>query len=51
MMVYKVQREAFVSYQPKWLFRFLLSLSPKVYEARETLEEAQAIIRHIKMTV
>ncbi len=47
-MAYKVQRREFVRYQPKWLFHFLLSLPPKVYEVKDTLEEAQANIRQIK---
>lgn len=47
-MAYKVQRREFVRYQPKWLFHFLLSLPPKVYEVKDSLEEAQANIRQIK---
>jgi hypothetical protein len=47
-MAYKVQRREFVRYQPKWLFRFLISLSPKVYEVKDSLEEARANIQQIK---
>ncbi len=47
-MAYKVQRREFVRYQPKWLFHFLLSLSPQVYEVKDTLKEAQANIKQIK---
>ena len=47
-MAYKVQRREFVRYQPKWLFHFLLSLPPKVYEVKDTLEEARANIQQIK---
>ena len=47
-MAYKVQRREFVRYQPKWLFHFLLSLPPQVYEVKDTLKEAQANIKQIK---
>ena len=47
-MAFKVQRREYVRYQPKWLFHFLLSLSPKVYEVKDTLEEAQANMEEIK---
>ncbi len=47
-MAYKVQRREFVRYQPKWLFHFLLSLPPKVYEVKDTLDEARANMQQIK---
>ena len=47
-MAYKVQRREFVRYQPKWLFKFLLSLSPQIYEVKDTLEEALENFQHIK---
>lgn len=47
-MAYKVQRREFIRYQPKWLFHFLLALSPKVYETMETLGEARANLQQVK---
>lgn len=47
-MAYRVQRREYVRYQPKWLFHFLLSLPPQIYEVKETLEEARANIRQVK---
>lgn len=47
-MAYKVQRREFVRYQPKWLFHFLLSLPPQIYEVKDTLEEALANLQQIK---
>lgn len=50
-MAYKVTRKVFVRFQPRWMTRFLINLSPKVYEVVDTLEDARQHLQAIKDAV
>lgn len=47
-MAYKVIRKEFVRFQSRRLVRFLINLSPKVYEVTDTLEAARQHLQTIK---
>lgn len=51
MMAYQVVRTVCVRYQPKWMARFLFSLTPKVYESTATLDKARGNIGLIRKAI
>ncbi len=50
-MEYRVARKEYVRKRPEWMTKFLLELSPILYEGRSTIEDAQANLSQIKKEI
>lgn len=44
-------RKVYVRFQPRWMTRFLFNLSPKVYEATDSIDDARHHLREIKSAI
>lgn len=50
-MAYRVTMQEIVRRRPKWLIRFLLSLSPDIYDSKQSFSEAKKSIEDIAKTI
>ena len=50
-MAYRVIMQEIVRRRPKWLIRFLLSLSPDVYDSKQSFNDAKKSIADIARTI
>ena len=50
-MAYRVIMQEIVRRRPKWLIRFLLSLSPDIYDSKQSFNDAKKSIADIARTI
>ncbi len=50
-MAYRVIMQEIVRRRPKWLIRFLLSLSPDIYDSKQSFTDAKKSIADIAKTI
>ena len=51
MATWRIVKEEYVRKRPQWMVCFLVRLRPEMYQARETLEEARAVLLGISRLV
>lgn len=49
--MYRVAKKEYVRKRPDWMTKFLLDLSPVLYEGKATLSEAEAVLEDIRQKI